>query len=359
MIVVRRSHVQLRPRKCGLHLHRVLLNVAHRPRAAFSIATPEGVVQHATSNEAASTWRIGDPPSVAERHPAVVHIGDARDPRVAVYRQKRRQNSGGRGTTTHVDGRADEDVTRNAVLHYGSECLRRLQAARDLGRPVSVHSVLISSVASEAIVELATAASPMVYSVEPTLFRAEFQSKASDDGTQACTFAVTFPVSRPVRDLRPPFLVLDGLSSPRNVGQILRTALHLGVSSIVTSPCTWRAIDGRAARSSMGWLYHLDFHCAGAGEFGLEAALQELKELGVRTYAAENFHAEPVGPHEPPGDRRWALVVGSEDKGLSRTTRSLCDRLVAVPQMAGESLNVGHAASICLYELGRNMARAD
>merc|ERR1712032_1793284 len=99
---------------------------------------------------------------------------------------------------------------------------------------------------------------------------------------------------------------LDKLTSPRNIGQIVRTAIHLGITSVVASRESWACLNGRAARSSMGWLYHVDFHLAET--YG--DTLRELQRLGVRVYAAESNFSIAVAPHEPRGDRRWALIVG-------------------------------------------------
>merc|ERR1712014_180242 len=101
----------------------------------------------------------------------------------------------------------------------------------------------------------------------------------------------------------------------------------------------------------MGWFYHLDVHLTS----NLAETIGQLRSQGVRVYAAENYHATDVFPHEPAGCKNWALVVGNEESGLSKISRELSDELVRVPQRGGESLNVGHATAIALYELGRQM----
>merc|ERR1719229_550169 len=103
----------------------------------------------------------------------------------------------------------------------------------------------------------------------------------------------------------------------------------------------------------MGWIYHMDFHLAE----DLPATLRELKASGVRLYVAESEHEAAVAPHQPLGDRRWALAVGNEESGVSAEVVRLGDELVGVPVHGGESMNVAHATAICLYELGKGMAR--
>ena len=165
-----------------------------------------------------------------------------------------------------------------------------------------------------------------------------------------CRFVVVFPPSVPLAEMDPPFVVLDGLNSASNVGQVLRTAYHLGINSVVASPAAWGCLNGRACRVSMGWMYRMKFHAARP----LSKAIRELQDLGNCIYVAENQFSEPVAPHEPLGDKSWALVIGSEGLGVSDEIVQMCDRRVSVPQQQGHSLNVAHACSICLYELSKS-----
>ena len=118
-----------------------------------------------------------------------------------------------------------------------------------------------------------------------------------------CRFLVAFACSIPIAEMVPPFVVLDGLNSASNVGQVLRTAYHLGVNSVIVSPGAWSCLNGRACRVSMGWFYRMSFHVARP----LSKAIQELKQLGVCLYVAENQFSQPVAPHQPHGDRKWAF----------------------------------------------------
>lgn len=238
-------------------------------------------------------------------------------------------------------------------VHYGRECLQRLRDARRSGRDIVVHSVLLPEAAAGSLAGLAEEVCADVFEVSNAMYEAEFQREGSDHPAvpRMCSFVVAYPVQRPLRDLRPPFLVFDGTGSPENVGQILRTAFHLGVCSVVASRSAWNNLIGRAARVSMGWVYHMDFHLADP----LEGALRQLRSSGVRLYAAEPHFAAPVRPHAPRGDRCWALVVGHEAAGISAASLELSHARVRVPQRRGESLNVAHACAICLYELSRDM----
>eukprot|EP00434_Breviolum_minutum_P034112 symbB.v1.2.030184.t1/scaffold3354.1/size58575/5 len=150
-----------------------------------------------------------------------------------------------------------------------------------------------------------------------------------------CRFLVAFPCSAPIAEMIPPFVVLDGLNSASNVGQVLRSAYHLGINSVIASAGAWSCLNGRASRVSMGWFYRMSFHVARP----LSKAIEELKRLGVCLYVAENQFSQPVAPHEPHGDRKWALVIGSEFSGVSKEIVQDCDQRVCVPQQQGHSLN--------------------
>eukprot|EP00927_Polykrikos_kofoidii_P063154 TRINITY_DN57978_c0_g1_i1.p1 TRINITY_DN57978_c0_g1~~TRINITY_DN57978_c0_g1_i1.p1 ORF type:complete len:416 (+),score=45.71 TRINITY_DN57978_c0_g1_i1:80-1327(+) len=236
-------------------------------------------------------------------------------------------------------------------VHYSWDCLRRLRQAHSAGRRVLLESILVPSCATSSLISLACEIAPIVYVAPLELIREEL-SKDGSSLHDSCNFVVAYPAQRPLRDLKPPFLILDGVGSSQNVGQILRTAYHLGITSVVASRGAWNNLNGRACRVSMGWLYHMDFHL---GE-PLSDALHELRARGVSVYAAEEHFSSPVAPHKPCENADWALAVGHEDIGVSAEVAALCDFRICVPQARGESLNVAHAAAICIYELGRHDA---
>ncbi|CAE8634787.1 unnamed protein product [Polarella glacialis] len=255
-------------------------------------------------------------------------------------------------------------------IHHGWECLRQARAAVAAGgsSPPVLDSVLLPQSAPKEFQELAAASVPpgRAFSVGGKLMREFFYNSAgllevnsaeseagSEDDEVPCRFAVAYPVPRPLAALRPPVVVLDGLGSAMNFGQLIHSARRLGVTSFVASKAAWSALNGRAAVVSHGWLYHAEFHLAES----VPVALEQLRDMGVRLYAAEEFFPVPVSPHRPGhGDsRNWALVLGAEDRGVSSEALALCDEGISVPQKRGASLNVATAATLCLHELSRHM----
>ncbi|CAJ1354367.1 unnamed protein product [Effrenium voratum] len=233
-------------------------------------------------------------------------------------------------------------------VHYSWDCLRRLLQAKAAGRRIEVDSVLLCEPSNEEL-RLAASASSRVLQADRKLIEAEFAFEGTTQ-KRSVNYVVAYPVPQPLALARPPVLVLDGLGAQQNIGQVLRTAYHLGVTSVLVSRPVWNSLGGRTCRVSMGWLYFMDFYL---GE-PLSDGLRQLREQGLRIFCAEDHFAEPVEACEP-GDRNWALVVGHEDQGVSADCVALSDARICVPQRGGESLNVAHAAAICLYELSRQM----
>jgi len=231
-------------------------------------------------------------------------------------------------------------------VHYSWDCLRRLQSALESGRKITVGSVLVPQGTPDDQFALAAGISPNVYTAGRALMATEFSTPGSRKSF--CHFVTAFPVSCPLDEMRPPFVVLHDVESSHTIGQIIRTAYHFGLDSVVVSRATWEHLDARACRVAMGWAYHMDFHVADS----VEEVLARLRARGVELYAADPSSPLPITPRRPRVDGGWALVLGGEESGLSPAVAGLCDVRVRVPLREQGLLSVAHAAAICLYELG-------
>lgn len=152
--------------------------------------------------------------------------------------------------------------------------------------------------------------------------------------------------TRTVSDLT--LIALDELQDPQNIGAILRSAAFFGVQSVIVP--RWRSapIGEAAARASSGAIERLQFIRAG----NLVHALDELREAGFEIVGAE-VEGTPLWEHRR--SPRTVLVVGNEGKGLRRLVREHCDKRVGIPRQGRlDSLNVGAATAIFLYEFFRN-----
>jgi 23S rRNA (guanosine2251-2'-O)-methyltransferase len=149
---------------------------------------------------------------------------------------------------------------------------------------------------------------------------------------------------------RPALLVaLDGVTDPRNLGAVVRSAAAFGGHGVIVperraagmTASAWKVSAGAAARVPV------------ARATNLNRTLKALKDAGcfvVGLDAGGDVELPDLQLAKDP----LVLVAGSEGKGLSRLVRENCDVIASIP-MAGqmESLNAGVAAGVALYEVAR------
>jgi TrmH family RNA methyltransferase len=142
-------------------------------------------------------------------------------------------------------------------------------------------------------------------------------------------------------------VVLDGVRDPGNLGTIVRTAVALGVADVVcTDPATdltsRRVLDASRAAVLRAAVHRYPTPLA---------AVEALRERGFEVVATSS-HASVVQSRTPLRGHRVALVVGSETDGVAPEVLAAADHVVRIPMAGGvESLNVGVATGISLYEL--------
>jgi 23S rRNA (guanosine2251-2'-O)-methyltransferase len=151
----------------------------------------------------------------------------------------------------------------------------------------------------------------------------------------------------------PLIVALDGVTDPRNLGAVIRSAAAFGATGVVVPARRSAGVTAGAWKASAGALVRLPV----AQAVNLTRAIEGYKSLG---YFVAGLDAE--GKDDIRGmsiaDGPMVLVVGSEGRGLSRVVAGACDLLVRIPMASGnESLNAGIAASIALYEIAGVRAR--
>ena len=156
-------------------------------------------------------------------------------------------------------------------------------------------------------------------------------------------------IDRAYSEGREPFLlILDRITDVRNFGAIARTAECAGVDGIVIGEKGNAPITGDAMKTSAGALNHL----AVCREKDLKKTLQYLRDNGIKVIACTEkasldlFNASLIGP--------VALIMGSEEDGISDALLRDADELVKIP-MKGKigSLNVSVASGVAMYAVVR------
>jgi 23S rRNA (guanosine2251-2'-O)-methyltransferase len=145
---------------------------------------------------------------------------------------------------------------------------------------------------------------------------------------------------------RPPLIVaLDGVTDPRNLGAIIRSAAAFDAHGVVVperrsvgmTGSAWRTSAGAAARLQVARAVNLARSLGSYQDAGLQTiGLAADGDMSIHDY--DGF-ADPI-----------ALVVGAEGAGLSRLVRERCDVVLSIPiTKSTESLNVSVAAGIALF----------
>lgn len=143
----------------------------------------------------------------------------------------------------------------------------------------------------------------------------------------------------------PLVVVLDGITDTRNFGAIGRTAACACVDAIVIPERNSVSVTPDAVKTSAGGLFHVPV----CREKDTLSAVRFLKDNGYRIVGATEKGAAPYTD----ADYRVpvAIVMGSEDTGISDGVLRICDDLAAIPIVGKiESLNVSVAAGIMIYE---------
>lgn len=149
---------------------------------------------------------------------------------------------------------------------------------------------------------------------------------------------------------RPPatVLVLDGITTPANVGMIIRTATAAGVGGIVVPRRGVAGLDPLVVKASAGVAFRAPLlRCATASE-----AVDSLRGAGYRVFGLDGRARRSVFDGEFPG--RCAFVLGGETAGVGPEVRGSVQEWLRIPMAGGvESLNVASAAAVLCFELVR------
>ncbi len=175
------------------------------------------------------------------------------------------------------------------------------------------------------------------------LFR-ELSPVATPSGILA---AVEIPLPKPVAPDVACCLLLEGIQDPGNVGSILRSAAAAGVQDVLLSRGCADVWSPRVLRAAMGAHFFLNVE----ERADLAAFTHRYTGQVVATAARARRSIFELDLKQP-----TAFVVGSEGAGVSRELSAAADVLAAVPMPAAmESINVGAATAVCLFERVRQL----
>jgi len=243
---------------------------------------------------------------------------------------------------------------RDASGTFWVEGIRQFVQAFDASYPFEaiVYSrVLLKSDLAEMLVRRLGARGVRRVAVTPEQFRSvSTTERASGIGAvvrQRWTPLGDVPVDRPL-------LVIESLRSAGNLGTILRTAEATGVGAVVFLSAACDPFDPAVVRAIMGGIFHLRLVPTDHANFAGWAAKRGVAVVGLSPEAPrlwmELDHAG--GP--------VAVLIGEERSGLTAAGRALSTQTVRLPMCGrADSLNVGVATGVMLYELVRRQHQSE
>jgi TrmH family RNA methyltransferase len=162
-------------------------------------------------------------------------------------------------------------------------------------------------------------------------------------------FSLDEILKAPAEDLL--IIGLAGVQDPGNVGTIIRSAEAFSARAVLLGEKTASHWNAKAVRASAGSAFRQPL---------LRVALKDtiglLKQNGMKVVATSSHKGRPLDQLDLTGP--LALIIGSEGAGVPADILAQADELITIPHSPRvESLNAGIAASILLYEAGRQRGR--
>lgn len=241
--------------------------------------------------------------------------------------------------------------TDDALLIGRRPVLESLKAGGSLQRVFIMQGLAPSGVLGEIRKRAEQAAVPVRMVPKNEMDR--MAAGANHQGVAALTARYRYePLERLLGAAAPAVLFLDGLTDPHNLGSLLRSADGAGFNGVVIPAHRSVSVTAAVRRVSVG-----------AAEV---VPVARVKNLGHAVDQAKSAGLWILGLDEKATGDLWSsdlmeppvgLVLGSEERGISKGVRDRCDSLVKIPQQGRiGSLNVAVAGAIAMFEVTRRLS---
>ena len=142
-------------------------------------------------------------------------------------------------------------------------------------------------------------------------------------------------------------VLLDEIQDPGNLGTIIRSALAFNINTIILSNNCVDLYNPKVLRGTQGILFHINIISMDTKE-----AMRLLKDRNIPIYGTSVVNGVELKTIS--NKDKYCIIMGNEGNGLSEEILNLCDKKLYIPMnQKVESLNVGVACSIILYEMMR------
>lgn len=143
-------------------------------------------------------------------------------------------------------------------------------------------------------------------------------------------------------------LILDGVTDVGNMGAVIRSAVAAGVDGVIVPLHNSAPVNETVLKTSAGALMKVRIHQA----HNLVQMVEALKKQGFWIAGADM--AGTTNYYDYDFSYKTAIIMGSEDRGISHLLKRHCDHLIRIPHSPEvESLNISAAAAVLLFEAAR------
>lgn len=141
-------------------------------------------------------------------------------------------------------------------------------------------------------------------------------------------------------------LILDGIQDPGNLGTIIRSCVAFNIKNIIINDKCVDPFSSKVVRASQGMIFKINIV-----QKNLKEYLNNIKGK-IPIYGTKVIDGKELKTIEKKS--KFAIIMGNEGNGVEQELLDLCDEYIYIPMNKEcESLNVGVATSIILYELVR------
>ena len=141
-------------------------------------------------------------------------------------------------------------------------------------------------------------------------------------------------------------VILDDIQDPGNLGTIIRSSLAFNIDTIVLSNNSVDLYNDKVIRATQGMIFKINVIRKDILEF-TQSIKNDYYIYGTKVNGGNSLKMIEKR-------KKFAIIMGNEGKGMSSTLDSLCNEFIYIDMNTKcESLNVGVATSIILYELDK------
>lgn len=142
-------------------------------------------------------------------------------------------------------------------------------------------------------------------------------------------------------------VVLDSIQDPGNLGTIIRSAVAFNADTIVLGTGTVDIYNPKVLRATQGLIFHINII-----EEDIAKLIPSLKKKNYKIIGTNVVNGTSLKSYDIPD--KFALIMGNEGHGMDKSIEKHCDDFIYIDMNSDcESLNVGVACSIILYQLDK------